>query len=86
MTPSGATRCMRWACRSGIVAERGARALGINRFPYPDLTVEIVNFIDGSRTLSDIRDAMSAELGSVPLAAVTESLDLRARIGAITFR
>jgi hypothetical protein len=61
-----------------------ARALAINRSPYPDVTFEIVNFIDGTRTISDIRDAVSAEFGPVPLPAVVEYLELLARVGAVT--
>jgi aminopeptidase YwaD len=62
-----------------------ARTLAIARLPYPDLTFEVVNFIDARRTVSEIRDAVSAEFGPVPLAAVAEYLDLLARIGAVTF-
>jgi hypothetical protein len=70
------------------VREKAGDAAGnltIAKAPYPDLAYEVVNFIDGVRTVSDIRDAVSAEFGPVPLAAVTEYLDLLARIGAITF-
>ena len=39
-----------------------------------DVVYEIGNFIDGKRTISDIRDAVSAEFGGVPLPAVVEYL------------
>jgi aminopeptidase YwaD len=51
-----------------------------------DVAYEIVNFIDGARSISDIRDAVSAEFGNVPLAAVVEYLELLARIGAVTLK
>jgi Fe2+ or Zn2+ uptake regulation protein len=51
-----------------------------------DVTYEIVNFVDGTRTVAEIRDAVSAEFEPVELAAVSEYLDLLARAGAITFQ
>jgi hypothetical protein len=35
---------------------------------------EALNFVDGRRTVSDIRDWLTAELGAVPLAFVEEYL------------
>jgi hypothetical protein len=67
-------------------AGEAARALAINRITYPDLTFEIVNFIDGTRTVSEIRDAVTAEFGAVPLRAVAEYLELLVRIGALTMK
>jgi hypothetical protein len=51
-----------------------------------DVTYEIVNFIDGTRTLSDIRDAVSAEFEPLELKAVAEYLDALARAGAVSFK
>ncbi len=51
-----------------------------------EVCYEIVNFIDGTRTVAEIRDAVSAEFGPVPLSAVTEYLDLLAKIGAVGFK
>ncbi len=51
-----------------------------------DVAYEIVNFIDGTRTISDIRDAVSAEFGPVPLTAVVEYLELLAKIGAVAVK
>ena len=51
-----------------------------------DVTYEIANFIDGVRTVSEIRDAVSAEFEPVELEAVAEYLDLLARAGAVTFK
>jgi hypothetical protein len=62
-------------------------AIAITRVPRSeDVTYEIVNFVDGTRTVADIRDAVSAEFAPVDLGAVSEYLDLLARAGAITFR
>jgi hypothetical protein len=51
-----------------------------------DVTYEIVNFIDGSRTVSEIRDAVSAEFEPLDLKAVAEYLDLLAKTGAVRFK
>ena len=62
-------------------------AVAIARAPNSgDVTYEIVNFVDGVRTVREIRDAVSAEFEPVDLAAVAEYLDLLAKAGAITFR
>ncbi len=47
-----------------------------------DLVYEITNFIDGRRSISDIRDAVSAEFGNVPLPAVVEYFERLAKAGA----
>jgi aminopeptidase YwaD len=51
-----------------------------------DVTYEIVNFIDGTRTIGEIRDAVSAEFEPVALAAVAEYIDLLAKAGAVSFK
>jgi hypothetical protein len=51
-----------------------------------DVTYEIVNFMDGERTVSEIRDAVSAEFEPVDLKQVAEYIDLLARAGAVTFK
>jgi hypothetical protein len=51
-----------------------------------DVTYELVSLVDGRRSLSDIRDLVSAEFGSVPLAAVVEYFERLAQIGAVTLR
>jgi hypothetical protein len=51
-----------------------------------DVTYEIANFVDGARSVSDIRDAVSAEFGPLPLAAVAEYVDALARAGAVRFK
>jgi aminopeptidase YwaD len=66
----------------------GASAsIAIARVPdSDDVTYEIANFVDGVRTVSEIRDAVSAEFEPVALEAVAEYLDLLARAGAVSFK
>ena len=62
-------------------------SIAIVRVPNSDdVTYEIVNFIDGARTVSEIRDAVSAEFEPLELGAVAEYLDLLAKAGAVSFR
>ena len=64
-----------------------AAAIAIARLPNSgDVTYEIVNFIDGVRTVREIRDAVSAELEPIELAIVAEYLDLLVKAGAVTFK
>jgi len=44
---------------------------------------EVLNFVNGKRTASEIRDAVSAEFGSVPLELVEEYLQALEKIGVI---
>ncbi len=47
---------------------------------------EIVNFVNGQRSLGQIRDAVAAEFGPIPLAAVSDYLKACQEAGVITFR
>ena len=47
---------------------------------------ELTNFIDGKRSISDIRDAVAAEFGGVPLPAVVQYFEALAKAGAVTLR
>lgn len=68
-------------------AGASAASAAIARVPNSaDVTYEIVNFIDGVRTVRDIRDAVSAEFEPIELSSVAEYLDLLARAGAVTFK
>jgi aminopeptidase YwaD len=68
-------------------AGASAAAAAIARLPNSgDITYEIVNFVDGVRTVREIRDAVSAEFEPLDLTAVAEYLDLLAKAGAITFK
>jgi aminopeptidase YwaD len=72
-----------------VVEKAGAAAanIAIARLPNNgDVTYEIVNFVDGRRSVSEIRDAVSAEFEPVALKEVAEYLDLLARAGAITYQ
>jgi aminopeptidase YwaD len=51
-----------------------------------DYTYEALNMVDGQRTVSDIRDALTATLGPVPLAEVAAYLADLARIGILATR
>ena len=65
----------------------GAASIAITKVPRSDdVTYEIVNFIDGTRTVGDIRDAVSAEFEPIELMAVREYIDLLAKAGAVTFK
>jgi hypothetical protein len=56
-------------------------------FDHPaDILHELGNFIDGKRSISDIRDAVSAEFGALPLPSVVDYFDRLAASGAITIR
>jgi hypothetical protein len=51
-----------------------------------EIIYELGSFIDGKRTISDIRDAVSAEFGSVPLPPVVEYFERLAKAGGVTLR
>jgi hypothetical protein len=51
-----------------------------------DITNELTNFVDGKRSLSDIRDAVAAEFGGVPLAAVVDYFEQLAQAGLVSLR
>jgi hypothetical protein len=51
-----------------------------------DVVYELINFIDGRRSVSDIRDAVASEFGNVPLPAVSSYFDQLAKNGAVLFR
>jgi hypothetical protein len=68
-------------------AGAGAGSIAIAKVPGAgDVTYEVVNFVDGTRTVGEIRDAVSAEFGPVDLAAVAEYLDVLAKAGAISYK
>jgi len=68
-------------------AGAGSAAIAIGGVPNSDdVPYEIANFVDGVRTVSEIRDAVSAEFEPLQLQAVAEYLDLLARAGAVSFK
>jgi hypothetical protein len=71
------------------VREHGGSAAGLGILAVPnagDLAYEIVNLIDGTRSVAEIRDAVSAEFSPLDVAVVSEYLDLLAKTGAVSFR
>ena len=57
------------------------------KFPNVDVVIaELGNFIDGTRTISDIRDAVSAEFTPIALPVVSDYFDRLAKTGAITIQ
>lgn len=63
------------------------KSLGLPSEPAADeVCYKIVTFIDGVRTVTEIRDAVSAEFEPIDIKAVSEYLDLLARIGAISLK
>lgn len=57
------------------------------KFPNVDIIVyELGNFIDGKRSISDIRDAVSAEFGPIALPVVVDYLERLAKAGAVSIR
>ena len=50
------------------------------------LAFEALNLADGRRTVSDVRDTLSALYGAVPVAQVSEYFDLLVRARAVTWR
>jgi hypothetical protein len=51
-----------------------------------DVAYEIFNFVDGKRTISDIRDAVTAEFGPVPLASVVGYIEALAKAGSVALK
>jgi hypothetical protein len=51
-----------------------------------EILYELTNFIDGKRSVSDIRDAVSAEFRPLPISSVTDYFDRLAKTGAITLK
>ncbi len=57
------------------------------KFPNVDIVIyELGNFIDGRRSISDIRDAVSAEFGPIALPVVVDYFERMAKQGAITIK
>ena len=70
---------------SRLSAEDGAWYRGA--FPLDcDQRFELVNFIDGRRTVSDIRDALSAEYAPVATVIVAMYLEDLVRVGVVKWK
>jgi hypothetical protein len=79
--------------RLGAVRMRGIKLLNADSYRLIKVqnrgalyAYEIVNFIDGKRTVADIRDAVSGELGPVPLEIVNDYLQACEEAKIIAFR
>jgi hypothetical protein len=58
-----------------------------DRLPFGgDARFELVNFIDGTRTVTQIRDALSAQFGPVAIAVVARYLEDLVRVGVVRWR
>lgn len=51
-----------------------------------DITYELISLIDGKRSISDIRDLLAAEFGTVPLPAVIDYVEQLAKAGIVSIR
>ncbi|MGH9594156.1 MAG: hypothetical protein ACRD5L_13780, partial [Bryobacteraceae bacterium] len=65
------------AAKIALLSYQGLRGNG------EEYSYEVLNFVDGHRNIQQIRDAVSAEYGPVPLPAVLEYLKALESIGAI---
>ncbi len=65
------------ARKLGLLSYRGVRGSG------GDYAYEVLNFVDGQRTAQEIRDAVSAEFGPVPLELVVEYLQALEKIAVV---
>lgn len=77
-----------------IVARRGPISLPKSDLPtaflkfanVDEVTYELANFVDGKRSVSDIRDAVSAEFAPIALPVVVEYFERLARAGAVSIQ
>ena len=53
---------------------------------WGNLPFELVNFIDGARTVTQIRNALSAEFGPVSTEAVSHYINDLVRVGVAEWR
>lgn len=81
--------------RARLGKERYAKIQLINSEATPMLNVrdqselyayEIVNFVNGKRTVGEIRDAVSAEYGPIPVSLVSDYLEACAEAGVIQWK
>jgi aminopeptidase YwaD len=68
-------------------AGTASTAVALARVPNSgDVAYEIVNFVDGRRSVGEIRDAVSAEFEPLDVKVVAEYFDLLVRTGAMSWR
>jgi hypothetical protein len=68
---------------SGLSAEAAAWYSSSEFTMGGDERFELVNFIDGRRNVTEIRDALSAEFGPVPVGAVARYLEDLVTVGVV---
>jgi hypothetical protein len=68
---------------SGLSAEAAAWYSSSDFTMGGDERFELVNFIDGRRNVTEIRDALSAEFGPVPMGAVARYLEDLVTVGVV---
>ncbi|MFQ5641029.1 MAG: M28 family peptidase [bacterium] len=68
------------------LAEKDAAWYRSEEFTLRGALFELVNFIDGKRTVSDIRNALSAEYGPVDLKVVSRYLDDLVKVGVMKWK
>ena len=73
----------RWALPQGVrpsyTLPSGGGTLNVTLF-------ETLNFIDGQRSIKEIRDAVSAEYDPVPLDVIEELMDAMAQAGLVEIK
>jgi hypothetical protein len=67
----------------GEEKEKALRLLSFEGLWGDEYSYEALNFVDGTRTVNDIRNALSAEFGPIPLDVVEEYLAALQSIGVI---
>ena len=73
--------------RGGAASPDAELPVALAKLPRArDIAYEMTAMIDGTRTISDIRDAASAEFGGVPLPVVVEYFERLAKTGTVTLR
>jgi aminopeptidase YwaD len=79
----------RWLGRTASASAAGAAGLpaALARRPRGGLLgYEALNFVDGKRSVSEIRDVLAGRYEPVPLAEIAEYLDLLAKANVITWK
>jgi len=71
---------------SGLTGERAAWYSSPENLLAGNYAFELVNFMDGDRTLTQIRDALSAEYGPVPTEAVARFVEDMVEVGVAEWR
>ena len=71
---------------SGLPDDRAAWYRALDPPLNGDMRFELVNFVDGTRSVMDIRNAVSAEFGALPLETVQRYFEDLVRVGVIGWK